>query len=139
MKEQHASVPLRRSRSFECLVEEFLYELQGRLPWRPPAALRPDDTTVTGVPASPSNHGGASRHERPVSTWGMLQRTAADNPESTTDPSACRFTCADAADHPARNHTVYGMQGVRGSNPSAPPGTTHLLLRSERHLPEIIC
>jgi hypothetical protein len=31
---------------------------------------------------------------------------------------ACQFTCADAVDqHPARNHTVYGMQGVRGSNP----------------------
>jgi hypothetical protein len=88
VKEQHASVPLRRSRSFECLVRSFSTNSRPALR-AASGRLRPgDDTTVTGVPASPSNHGGARAvTSAPLGhTWGMLQRTAADNPGQLRTP-----------------------------------------------------
>jgi hypothetical protein len=44
-------------------------------------------------------------------------------PRSLMDPSTWQLTCANAFTlDPARHHAVYGMQGVRGSNPlSSPP------------------
>ena len=120
MKEQHASVPLRRSRSFECLVRSFSTNSRPALRaafGRPPARRRHDGHRGTGLTLQP--RGSQSRHERPVGAHlGHAPTDSSGQPRSTTDPSACRFTCADAVDqHPARNHTVYGMQGVRGSNP----------------------
>jgi hypothetical protein len=120
VKEQHASVPLRRSRSFECLVRSFSTNSRPALraaSGRPPARRRHDGHRGTGLTLQP--RGSQSRHERPVGAHlGHAPTDSSGQPRSTTDPSACRFTCADAVDqHPARNHTVYGMQGVRGSNP----------------------
>jgi hypothetical protein len=126
VKEQHASVPLRRSRSFECLVRSFSTNSRPALraaSGRPPARRRHDGHRGTGLTLQP--RGSQSRHERPVGAHlGHAPTDSSGQPRSTTDPSACRFTCADAVDqHPARNHTVYGMQGVRGSNPlSSTPG-----------------
>ena len=100
--------------------EKFLYELKVGLPaasGRPPARQRLDGhrgagltfriggaRTVTTAPAgahlghAPGDSNGQSRLSADSSTW--------------------RLTCANAVDlHPVRDHTVYGMQGVRGSNP----------------------
>jgi hypothetical protein len=125
VKEQHASVPLRRSRSFECLVRSFSTNSRPALraaSGRPPARRRHDGHRGTGLTLQP--RGSQSRHERPVGAHlGHAPTDSSGQPRSTTDPSACRFTCADAVDqHPARNHTVYGMQGVKARIGLAVPG-----------------
>jgi hypothetical protein len=128
VKEQHASVPLRRSRSFECLVRSFSTNSRPALraaSGRPPARRRHDGHRV---PASPSNHGGARAvTSAPLGhTWGMLQRTAADNPGQLRTPrpvgSPARTPLTST-----RPGTIPSM-ACKGSGvqiPSAPPGTTH--------------
>jgi hypothetical protein len=137
VKEQHASVPLRRSRSFECLVRSFSTNSRPALraaSGRPPARRRHDGHRGTGLTLQP--RGSQSRHERPVGAHlGHAPTDSSGQPRSTTDPSACRFTCADAVDqHPARNHTVYGMQEARGSNPLSSTTTQTAGLRSLRYV-----